>query len=206
MRPRTAIPAALLVAAVLISGGCLVKMSSDPHHAADGRKLNPFAFVSTSENVSVVVGTKIARHSRSDSVLPLQILVRNRSADTVHIDAANFAIRDEYGIEHPPVAPGEIKSIYNRVNFDYELANTTEFIGLLNSGMGTSGNILANFYPNNSNRIVLDHFDMPANSRMVDILYYEIEDWPRMTGTLTMVVKNLRDKPPVEVPFTVSVD
>ena len=69
MRPKTAMTAALLVAAVLISGGCLVKLSSDPHHSADGRKLNPFAYVSTDENVSVVVGTKISRHSRSDTVL-----------------------------------------------------------------------------------------------------------------------------------------
>lgn len=204
MRRKSALTAALLAAAVLISGGCLVKLSSDPHHAADGRKLNPFAYVSTDQNVSVVVGTKIARHTRSDSVLPLQILVRNNSADTIHIDAANFVIRDEYGIEHAPVPPGQIRAIYSRVNFDYELANTTEFIGLLSSGMGQSGNLRANFYPNNSDRIIFDHFDMPSVSRMVDILYYEIEDWPRMKGTLTMVVKNLRDSPPLEVPFAVS--
>jgi len=204
MRPRITLTAALLVTAVLISGGCLVKLSSDPHHATDGRKLSPFAYVSTDENVSVVVGTKIARHSRSDSVLPLQILVRNNSSGTIHIDAANFIIRDEYGIEHTPVAPGQIRSIYKRVSFDYELANTTEFIGLLNSGMGQAGNLRANFYPNNSDRMIFDHFDMPSVSRMVDILYYEIEDWPRMKGTLTMVVKNLRDRPPLEVPFVVS--
>jgi hypothetical protein len=194
------------MAAVLISGGCLVKLSSDPQHSADGRKLNSFAYVSTDENVSVVVGTKIARHSRSESVLPLQILVRNNSSDTIHVEAGNFVIRDEYGIEHAPVPPEQIKSIYNRVNFDYELANTTEFIGLLNSGMGQNENLPANFYPNNTNRIVLDRFDMPSNSRMVDILYFEIEDWKLMTGTLTMVVKNLRDRPPVEVPFAVSAD
>jgi len=182
MRPRITLTAALLVTAVLISGGCLVKLSSDP------------------QNVSVVVGTKIARHSRSDSVLPLQILVRNNSAGTIHIDAGNFVIRDEYGIEHLPVAPGQIRSIYKRVSFDYELANTTEFIGLLNSGMGQAGNLRANFYPNNSDRMIFDRFDMPSVSRMVDILYYEIEDWPRMKGTLTMVVKNLRDRPPLEVP------
>ena len=57
------------------------------------------------ENVSVVVGTKISRHSRSDEVLPLQILVRNNSSEIIHIEAANFVLRDEYGIEHPPVPP-----------------------------------------------------------------------------------------------------
>jgi len=204
MKWRTALAVVLLATTVLVSSGCIVKMSSDPHYSADGKKLNPFAWVNTDENVSVVVGTKISRHSRSDSVLPLQILVRNRSAEVISIDAANFVIRDEYGIEHLPVAPGEIRSIYNRVNFDYELANTTEFIGLLNSGMGVNDNIVANFYPNNSNRIVFDRFDMPPNTRMVDILYYEIEDWPRMKGGLTMVVKNLRDKPPLEVKFSLA--
>lgn len=204
MRRRTALTAALLVAAVLISGGCLVKLSSDPQHTADGRKLNPFAYVSTDENVSVVVGTKLARHSRSDSVLPLQILVRNNSAEVLHVAAANFVLRDEYGIDHPPVPPAQIKSIYNRVNFDYELANTTEFIGLLNSGMGSYGNLNSNFYSNNADRIVLDRFDMTSVSRFVDILYYELEDWRRMKGTLTMVVKNLRDRPPIEVPFAVA--
>jgi hypothetical protein len=204
MRRRTTLTATLLVAAVLISTGCLVKLSSDPQHTADGRKLNPFAYVSSDENVSVVVGTKLSRHSRSDSVLPLQILVRNNSAEIIHIDAANFVIRDEYGIEHPPVPPEQIKSIYNRVNFDYELANTTEFIGLLNTGMGANENLRANFYPNNTDRIVIDRFDMTSVSRFVDILYYEIEGWPRMKGTLTMVVKNLRDRPPIEVPFSVA--
>lgn len=204
MKLRKALAAALLATAVLASSGCIVKMSTDPQYTADGKKLNPFAWVNTDENVSVVVGTKISRHSRSDSVLPLQILVRNRSSDTISIDAANFVVRDEYGIEHPPVAPGEIKAIYNRVNFDYELANTTEFIGLLNSGMGVNDNIVSNFYPNNSNRIVFDRFDMPPNTRMVDILYYEIEDWRRMKGGLTMVVKNLRDKPPLEVKFALA--
>ncbi len=204
MRRRTALTAALLVAAVLISGGCLVKLSSDPHHAADGRKLNPFAYVSTDENVSVVVGTKLARHSRSETVLPLQILVRNNSAENIHVEAANFVVRDEYGIEYQPVPPTQLKSIYNRVNYDYELANTTEFIGLLNSGIGLSGNMRANFYSNNADRIIVDKFDMPTVSRFVDILYYEIEDWRRMTGTLTMVVKNLRDRPPIEVPFSVA--
>ncbi len=203
MKPITLLAAVLLVVTALTSGGCLVKLSSDPHHSADGRKLNPFAYVTTEQNVSVVVGTKIARHSRSDSVLPLQILVRNNSAETVHIDAANFVLRDEYGIEHPPVPANQIKSIYKRVNFDYELANTTEFIGLLNSGMGDAGNLRATFYSNNQDRMVIDTFDMPSSSRIVDILYYEIEDWPRQKGTLTMVVKNLRDMPPLEVPFSV---
>lgn len=204
MRRKTALTAALLVAAVLVSSGCLVKLSSDPHHAADGRKLNPNAYVSTDENVSVVVGTKLARHSRSDSVLPLQILVRNNSSEILHVEAANFVLRDEFGIDHPPVPPAQIKPIYKRVNYDYELANTTEFIGLLNSGMGLNDNILSNFYPNNSNRLVLDRFDMPSVSRFVDILYYEVEGWRRMTGTLTMVVKNLRDRPPIEVTFSVA--
>jgi hypothetical protein len=196
--------AALLMTAVLISGGCLVKLSSDPQHTADGRKLNPYAYVSTDENVSVVVGTKLSRNSRSDSVLPLQILVRNNSAEIVHIEAANFVLRDEYGIEHPPVPPAQIKSIHNRVNFDYELANTTEFIGLLNSGLGANDNLRANFYSNNADRMILDRFDMTSGSRFVDILYYEIEDWKLMKGTLTMVVKNLRDRPPLEVPFGVA--
>ncbi len=196
--------AALLMTAVLISGGCLVKLSSDPQHTADGRKLNPYAYVSTDENVSVVVGTKLSRNSRSDSVLPLQILVRNNSAEIVHIEAANFVLRDEYGIEPPPVPPAQIRAIYNRVNFDYELANTTEFIGLLNSGLGANDNIRANFYSNNADRMVLDRFDMTSSSRFVDILYYEIEDWKLMKGTLTMVVKNLRDRPPLEVPFGVA--
>jgi len=206
MRRLTAIAAALLVAAVLISGGCLVKLSSDPHHTADERKLNPFAWVTTETNVSVVVGTKISRHSRSETVLPLQILVRNRSANTVHIDATNFVLLDEYGIEHPPVPPERIRSIYKRLNFDYELANTTEFIGLLNSGVGSAGNMRSNFYPNSFDRIVFDRFDMRANTRMVDILYYEIDGWRSMTGTLTMVVKNLRDAPPIEVPFEIEAD
>jgi hypothetical protein len=196
--------AALLMTAVLISGGCLVKLSSDPQHTADGRKLNPYAYVSTDENVSVVVGTKLSRNSRSDSVLPLQILVRNNSAEIVHIEAANFVLRDEYGIEHPPVPPAQIKSIHNRVNFDYELANTTEFVGLLSSGIGPNDNLRANFYSNNADRMILDRFDMTSGSRFVDILYYEIEDWKLMKGTLTMVVKNLRDRPPLEVPFGVA--
>lgn len=196
--------AALLMTVVLISGGCLVKMSSDPQHTADGRKLNPYAYVSTDENVSVVVGTKLSRHSRSDSVLPLQILVRNNSSEIVHVEAANFVLRDEYGIEHPPVPPAQIRAIYNRVNFDYELANTTEFIGLLNSGLGPNDNLRANFYSNNADRLVFDRFDMTSSSRFVDILYYEVDDWKWMKGTLTMVVKNLRDRPPLEVPFGVA--
>jgi len=36
------------------------------------------------------------------------------------------------------------------------------------------------------------------------MLYYEIPGWRNLNRPLTMVVKNLRDRPPLEVTFTIS--
>jgi hypothetical protein len=64
--------------------------------------------------------------------------------------------------------------------------------------------LASNFYPHGSQRLVIDQLDMPSSSRIVDILYYELPGWQDLETPLILVVKNLRDRPPLEVTFTLT--
>ncbi len=129
---------------VLMSARCTPSMISTDPHATDPR-LSLTTYYEEGRVVFLAADTNAAGAKRREAILPLAIMLDNKSHGAIQLDTESFTLVDAAGKMYPLISYEQFRREYRRVAADQFLSQ--QFYEVTNLHLGLDGSSLSPYQP-----------------------------------------------------------
>jgi hypothetical protein len=170
-------------------------------------KLSAYGFAVQKGDSTVIVDMDLARYRGNEKFIPLQVVVGNTGAQTLHMTRSTFTLTDPAGHKHPVATVQEITKGYgpSMVSNDYSYYRHSALGDYWSSRFQICQFIpKVAFYANSSGgpRITYDQVELPRNTYTKTMLYFANPDG-KAKGTYTLTYDDPKSGTVISIPFSI---
>lgn len=188
-----------LTAFLAVVSGAFAEPAEDP--AEPSRTLRYSTYFEKKEDVTLIVGSRIASYHPDEAFVPLEVSVRvKRRGQPIRVGEESFTLIDAAGNTYQAVGLGELRAGYNRLDWDWSrLAKEPK---VASTYFNNDQQTRSRFYPGPNQGPRLSPVRLRGGTFLTDLVYF-----PRPTaglgGVLTLRLAGGGLTHPLEVRFEV---